>query len=67
MITAVTPAVTIILPDGREEVPERRAQAGPYRPYRPEDGGRVHPPAERRRRPRRRDEPWRGRLLDILS
>ncbi len=66
MITAIEPVVTIILPDGREETAERRAQAGVYRPYRPEDGGHLRTPVERRRRRRRRDEPWRGRILDIL-
>ncbi len=67
MITAIEPVVTIVLPDGRGERPERRAQAGPFRPYRPEDGGPPHPLLERRRRRRRPDEPWRGRLVDLLS
>ncbi len=67
MVTAIRPVITIILPDGREEPAERRAAAGPYRPYRPADGGRLRTPLEKRRRPRVRDEPWRGRLVDFLS
>ncbi len=67
MITAPEPVITIIPPGGREEMPERRALAGPYRPYRPEDGGVLRTPLEKRRRRRRPDEPLRGRLVDFLS
>ncbi len=67
MITAAQPVITIIPPDGREERLERRALTGSYRPYRPEDGGVLRTPLEKRRRRRRPDEPLRGRLVDFLS
>lgn len=58
----VEPVAVLILPDGRELLPERR-RGGTLRRCRPPRTD----PAERRRRPRDDDGAARGRTLDLLA
>ncbi len=58
-VGTVEPLVTILLPDGRTVLPERR-RGDPLRRYRP-----PRPESERRSGPRRDDPDVRGRKLDI--